>query len=128
MYLPYFYKFKTGRDGKTGKDFYMKIDWRKDKDREVFALAKVTRFREVRKIHFGYIGKEKIKEVLEYLVSNCPHKHRIFAFDANTTGYFGNGDFYLKGIEKVSVCVVYYVELRLNIHCFVSFLIKYNFK
>ena len=83
----------------------MFIDWRKDEDREVLALAKTTRFREVRKIHFRYIYKEENKEVLEYLVSNCPHKLRLFAFDANT-GYgngFGNGDFYLKGIEKVSV-------------------------
>ena len=99
--MPYFYKSKTGRDGKTGKDFYMYIDWRKDTDREVLALAKATRFREVRKIHFECI-KEESKEVLEYLVSNCPHKLTIFAFDANTAG-FGNGDFYAKGIEKVSV-------------------------
>ena len=86
----------------------MKIDWRKDEDREVFGLAKTTRFREVRKIHFEYIDKEESKEVLEYLLSNCPQKLRIFAFDANTAGlfgisYYGNGDFYLKGIEKVSV-------------------------
>ena len=79
----------------------MDIDWRKDEDKEVLALAKATRFREVRKIHFEYIYKEESKEVLEYLVSNCPHKLRIFAFDADTC--FGNGDFYVKGIEKVSV-------------------------
>ena len=101
MYLPHFYKSKTGRDGKTGKDFYMKIDWRNSKDREVFALAKATRFREVRKIHFEWIKKEESKEVLEYLVSNCPHKLSIFAFEADTE--YGNGDFYVKGIEKVSV-------------------------
>ena len=101
-YLCNFYKFKTGRDGKTGKDFYMEIDWSKDKDREVLGLAKATRFREVRKIQFNWIKEEESKEVLEYLVSNCPHKLRIFAFDANND-YFGNGDFYLKGIEKVSV-------------------------
>ena len=105
MYLPQFYKSKTGRDGKTGKDFYMYIDWRNDEDREVFGIAKATRFREMRKIHFDYIFKEENKEVLEYLVSNCPHKLTIFAFDANTAVYyyFGNGDFYVKGIEKVSV-------------------------
>ena len=79
----------------------MKIDWSKDEDKEVFGLAKTTRFREVRKIHFRYIKKEESKEVLEYLVSNCPHKLRIFAFDADN--YYGNGDFYVKGIEKVSV-------------------------
>ena len=79
----------------------MRIDWREDKDSEVFRLAKATRFREVRKIHFEYIKKEESKEVLEYLVSNCPHKLKLFAFDANDC--YGNGDFYLKGIEKVSV-------------------------
>ena len=90
------------RDGKTGKDFYMLIDWRIDTDKEVLALAKATRFREVRKIHFEYIGKEESNEVLEYLVSNCPDKLSIFAFDACTECY-GYGDFYVKGIEKVSV-------------------------
>ena len=102
MYLPYFYKSKTGRDGETGKDFYMCIDWSQDEDKEVLALAKATRFREVRKIEFYNIDEEESKEVLKYLVSNCPHKLRIFAFDAGS-GYHGNGDFYLKGIEKVSV-------------------------
>ena len=86
----------------------MYIDWSEAKYREVFGLAKATRFREVKKIHFKCILKEESKEVLEYLVSNCPDKLTIFAFDANT-GMFdlntehGNGDFYLKGIEKVSV-------------------------
>ena len=87
MYLPYFYKSKTGRDGKTGKDFYMYIDWRKDTDREVFGLAKATRFREVKKIHFEWIKYEESKEVLEYLVANCPDKLRIFAFDADSFPY-----------------------------------------
>ena len=90
----------------------MYIDWSKDKDKEVLALARTTRFREVSKIHFKYIEKEKSKEVLEYLVSNCPLKLTIFAFDADTYGYdgneIGNGDFYVKGIEKVSVLVVKY--------------------
>ena len=54
----------------------------------------------MRKIHFDGIKKEESEEVLEYLVSNCPDKLRIFAFEANYG--FGNGDFYLKGIEKVS--------------------------
>ena len=104
MYLPYFYKSRTGRDGKTGKDFYMHIDWSKDSDKEVFGLAKATRFREARKIYFEKIN-DKSKEVLEYLVSNCPDKLRIFGFEANNR--YENGDFYLKGIEKVSVWVVY---------------------
>ena len=80
----------------------MYIDWREAKDKEVFLLAKATRFREVRKMHFYNIEKEESKEVLEYLVSNCPHKLSIFAFDAGPYN-FGNGDFYVKGIEKVSV-------------------------
>ena len=88
----------------------MKIDWSEAKDKEVFGLAKATRFREMKKIHFEYIKKEESKEVLEYLLSNCPHKLKIFAFEANTgygmfglSIYYGNGDFYVKGIEKVSV-------------------------
>ena len=80
----------------------MYIDWSKAKYKEVFGLAKATRFREVCKIHFDNIKKEESKEVLEYLEFNCPHKLTIFAFDANYD-VFGNGDFYLKGIEKVSV-------------------------
>ena len=79
----------------------MKINLSQTKDREVLGLAKATRLGEVRKIHFEYINEES-KEVLEFLVSNCPDKLTIFAFDANILGY-GNGDFYLKGIEKVSV-------------------------
>ena len=79
----------------------MYINWRKDRDREVLGLAKATRFREVKKIHFEYIGYEESKEVLEYLVSNCPDKLTIFAFDASFL--YGNGNFYVKGIEKVSV-------------------------
>ena len=81
----------------------MFIDWRKDTDKEVLALARTTRLREVKKIHFENIEKAESKEVLEYLGSNCPHKLRIFAFDANNYPYYGNGDFYVKGIEKVSV-------------------------
>ena len=82
----------------------MLIDWKNKSDKEVFALAKATRFREVSKIHFVYIEEEESNEVLEYLVANCPDKLRIFAFDAETEGYgYGNGDFYVKGIEKVSI-------------------------
>ena len=79
----------------------MKIDWSKDSDKEVFRVAKATRFGEIRKIHFVNIETEESKEVLEYLLSNCPDKLRIFAFDADSG--FGNGDFYSEGIEKVSV-------------------------
>ena len=81
----------------------MKINWSEDKDREVLELTKATRLREVRKIHFYNIKVEESKELLEYLVSNCPHELGIFAFDANTAYCIGNGDFYVKGIEKVSV-------------------------
>ena len=72
----------------------------------MLGLAKATKFIEMKKIHFGFIDEEESKEVLEYLMSNCPDKLRIFAFDANNYPYFGNGDFYVKGIEKVSVWVV----------------------
>ena len=82
----------------------MKIDWSEVSGREVFGLANVTRFREIRKIHFVNIYDEENKEVLEYLVSNYPDKLRIFAFEADTD--YGNGDFYVEGIEKVSVWIV----------------------
>ena len=77
------------------------INWSQAKEKEVLGLAKATRLREVKKIHFACILKEESKEVLEYLVSNCPHKLKIFAFESNTE--YGNGDFYVKGIEKVRV-------------------------
>ena len=84
----------------------MYINWREAKDKEVFGLAKTTKLGEVRKIHFVNLFKEESKEVLEYLVANYPRKLRIFAFDANIGIGYGNGDFYLKGIEKVSGWVV----------------------
>ena len=89
----------------------MKIDWRQASDKEVLGLAKATRFRKMRKVHFEGIMKEENKEVLDYLMSNSPDKLRLFAFESNTEyEEFGNGDFYLKGIEKVSVLVFNRIE------------------
>ena len=99
LYLSYFYKSKTSRDGKTGKDFYMKINWSNAADKEVFNLAKATKLTEMRKIHFENIKTDQSKDVLDYFNDNCPEKLRIFCFDASSA--FGSGDFYIKGIEKV---------------------------
>ena len=99
MYLSNFYKSKTSRDGKTGKDFYMKINWSNAADKEVLSLAKTTKLMEMKKIHFENIKKDQSKDVLDYLNDNCPEKLRIFCFDANDK--YGAGDFYIKGIEKV---------------------------
>ena len=72
----------------------------------MFGLAKLTKFREMRKIHFKHIDYCESKEVLEYLVSNCPDKLRIFAFEADDSCSYADGDFYMKGIKKVSVWTI----------------------
>ena len=55
----------------------------------------------MRKIHFTYLQNENSKEVLDYLVDNCPDKLKIFAFDAYTT--FGSVEYYIEGIKKVNI-------------------------
>ena len=82
----------------------------------------------MRKIQFYEIKEEESEEVLEYLVSNCPDKLRIFAFDSCADMFgIGNGDFYLKGIEKVSARAALLLwDLIYNV--FLKVLIKDNFK
>ena len=104
-YLPQFYKSKTGRDGKTATDFSLKIDWDKDSDKQVFQVAKWVKFTELRKIHFDNLKQQNNKEVLDYLVANCPDKLKIFAFDANATLY-GSAEYYIEGIKKVNILYV----------------------
>ena len=102
--MPQFYKSKTGREGKTGSDFYFYIDWSEDKYKQVFQVAKLVKFTEMRKIYFDYLKEEKSKEVLDYLVANCPDKLKIFALDAATsTGVYGSAEYYIEGIKKVDI-------------------------
>ena len=62
----------------------------------------------MRKIHFDNLKKkENSKEVLDYLIANCPAKLKIFAFDANTcAGVYGSAEYFIEGIKKVNILYV----------------------
>ena len=97
-----YYKIRTRRDGESGDDFFMYIDWSMDADRQVFELAKAIKNKKMRKIYFDGIKTEENKDILDYLINNCPEQLRIFTFNTRSNaGVFGSGDFYLKGILKV---------------------------
>ena len=59
----------------------------------------------MRKIHFDNLKQQNSKEVLDYLVANCPDKLKIFVFDANTASY-GTAEYYIEGIKKVNILYV----------------------
>ena len=61
----------------------------------------MAKFEEMRKLHFENLKEEESMELIDYLISNYPKKLRIFAFDASFDTWYGSGDFYLEGIEKV---------------------------
>ena len=44
---------------------------------------------------------EENKDILNYLINNCPEQLNIFFFNSNNDGYC-SGDYYLKGIQKVT--------------------------
>ena len=102
LYLPSYYKLKTGRDGKSDSEFYMNIDWQKDADKQVFAFAKAVKSKQMRKIEIENFKSEENKDILNYLINNCPEKLRIFRFDSNDKGYC-SVDYYLEGIQKVTL-------------------------
>ena len=103
QYLSEFYKEKTGRDGKTGKEFYMQIDWKKDADKQVFALAKAVKSKQMRKIHIWNFKSEENEDILNYLINNWPEELRIFLFNSETgVGSYCSTDYYLEGIQKVT--------------------------
>ena len=102
LYLPSYYKLKTGRDGKSGKEFYMYIDWQKDADKQVFAFAKAVKSKQMRKINIWNFKTLENKDILNYLINNCPEQLRIFYFDSNTDKGYCSGDYYLEGIQKVT--------------------------
>ena len=82
----------------------MQIDWQKDADKQVFALAKAVKSKQMRKIHIWNFKSEENEDILNYLINNCPEQLRIFLFNSNTGDNEGycSGDYYLKGIQKVT--------------------------
>ena len=77
----------------------------------------------MRKIHFGYLKEEKSKEVLDYLVDNCPDKLKIFALDANAdVGVYGSAEYYIEGIKKVNI--IYEVLICETLTLFAFYLLK----
>ena len=83
----------------------MRINWRKDADREVFELARAVRSRCMGGIQIWNFGTEQNKDLLNYLIYNWPDRLRSFYFNANTDvvvyGDYGSADYYLNGIAKV---------------------------
>ena len=80
----------------------MSIDWKKDADKQVFALAKAVKSRQMRKINIENFKSEENEDILNYLINNCPEKLRIFRFDSDTDVGYCSGDYYLEGIQKVT--------------------------
>ena len=81
----------------------MFIDWKKDADKQVFALAKAVKNKQMRKIKIYNFKSEENKDILNYLINGCPEQLRIFNFDSNTdVGNYCSGDYYLEGIQKVT--------------------------
>ena len=79
----------------------MEIDWEEDADRQVFALAKAVKSRQMRKIEIEKFGSEENEDILNYLINNSPEQLRIFRFDSQAEGYC-SGDYYLEGIQTVT--------------------------
>ena len=104
LYLPNYYKSKTGGGGESADSFCLKIDWSNDTDKQIFSFAKVAKCNQIKKICFENLQQEESKEILDYLTENCPEELEAFCFTANTPGcIYGEGDYYLKGIEKVEL-------------------------
>ena len=101
MYVCNFYKSKTGRDGGSGKHFSMYFNWSNSVDKDTFDAIRTVKLNEVKKMHFYNIKQDESKELLEYLTDNWPQKIKVFAI--NAADGIGNGDFYQKGLEKVSI-------------------------
>ena len=106
MYVCYLYKSKTGIDGGTGKKLSMYFDWSNSVHKDAFNAIRTVKLNEVKKMYFEYIKQDWSKELLEYLTDNWPQKLKVFAIDA--ANGIGDGDFYQKGLEKVSVITINY--------------------
>ena len=103
MYLPLLYKTITRRDGGTGKNFSLCIDWSKTTDKEVFNYAWLIQLKEIEKLHFIRVNQEENNDLLDFLVNKSPKKLNAFTFNAYCEN--GSGDFYLKGFEKVRISI-----------------------
>ena len=81
----------------------MNINWEEDADKQVFAFAKAVKSKQMRKIRIFSFKSEENKDILNYLINNCPEQLRIFYFDSNTgVGSYCSADYYLEGIQKVT--------------------------
>ena len=95
----------------------------------------------MRKIHFDNLKEEKSKELLNYLIANCPDKLKIFALDASTAYGYGYGhqyynhgygygseycstQFYIKGIMKVNIWYIKVLSKRLSLYLIFAFKIS----
>ena len=90
--------------------FDLKIDWRKDADRELFEFARAVRIRCMKRIQILNFGTEQNKDLLDYLTHNWPDQLRLFDFNAftNSVWDYGWADYYLDGIAKVGQENIYY--------------------
>ena len=79
----------------------MNIDWQLDADKKLLALVKDAKIKQMRRIAIYNFKSEQNKDILDYLISNCPEQLKIFYFDSYDAGYF-SGDYYLEGIQKVT--------------------------
>ena len=81
----------------------MVIDWEEDADKKLFALAKAVKNKQMRKIKIWDFEDEENEDILNYLINNCPEKLRIFEFDSNADDGYCSADYYLEGIQKVTL-------------------------
>ena len=79
----------------------MFIDWSDSVHKDTFNAIRTFKLNEIKKMHFYYIQQDWSKELLDYLTDNWPQKLKVFVI--NATEGIGDGDFYQKGFEKVSI-------------------------
>ena len=79
----------------------MDINWEKDADKQVFALAKAVKSKQMRKIEIYNFNSEQNEDILNYLINNCPEQLRIFRLNSSAESYC-SADYYLEGIQKVT--------------------------
>ena len=79
----------------------MHINWGEDADKQVLALAKTVKCKQMRKIAIRNFKTEESEDILDHLINNCPEQLRIFTFNSKD-GSYCSGDYYLEGIQKVT--------------------------
>ena len=81
----------------------MHINWGEDADKQVLALAKTVKCKQMRRIAISNFKTEESEDILDYLINNYQEQLRIFRFDSNASvGSYCSGDYYLEGIQKVT--------------------------